>query len=209
MDLNRRTCIGAICSVLAFFLNPFRRPKSQAEIPPKVLVEAPEEQPDLFTDDRFYAEVAKELYGPNTHPTHMSLTRIFCARFNQLLGMSDQREAERPLTDMVYRMSMALLNFRGLTRERRPSLAAMQSPVCISTRVKDLDVDQLRTFNSVPVLLHHLKRMTEDLVEQHRKLGSPVIISRGVHMGRCAYLLTLSMYMDAGDGKPTETIVTA
>ena len=79
MELDRRTCIGTICSFLAYLLNPFRRRKGAEEIPLRALVQ--QTPPKAAFDAAFYQSLGdctgKQLSGSQT-PSGAARKAIRC-----------------------------------------------------------------------------------------------------------------------------------
>lgn len=196
MELDRRTCIGTICSFLAYLLNPFRRRKAAEEFPVRALVKRPS-QPKVVFDTAFYRGLGVEMLW-NSRCAAVERSRRFCAPFFEQLSRALASGDDRPLTHLIYCAMCGLLEARGLGVTRGPWVGLVSADM--RSKVKTLDIDELRMHTSLPLLEMHMVKLAEELAEQyfvgHPEIastpGKMLIIGNGVAVSRQAYMLVLS-----------------
>lgn len=193
MELDRRTCISTICSFLAYLLNPFRRRKGAEEIPLRALVQ--QTPPKAAFDAAFYQSLGTEMLW-NSRCSVAGREQRFCAPFFEQLNNALAGRDDRPLTHLIYCAMNGLLYARGLGVSRQSWADLISADM--RTKVKTLDIDELRMHTSLPLLEMHMVQLVEELAAQFADAaadGKTLIIGNGVAVSRHAYMLVLSAWI--------------
>lgn len=171
----RREFISAVCTILAYLLNPFRRKTPPAEIPPRMLAEVPPAEP---VDS--YAAIARELLDdlPN---------KPFTQQFHQQFRRG---EVDTLQLQQLFRAMLAARNLRGelagvtATRQYR-------SPVIVK------DVDLLRNYPDL--LTQAMVQVVRSLYFRCFANSNLVVCEVSTYVRREAYMLEMYGWVTFGE----------